>query len=80
MLLAGFGGSDVAGFEAALKLKVGATVAVVVAAAGAVVELLLGAATAVGVAVDDGATGVAAAGVVDELKLKAGVIEGPAGF
>lgn len=79
MLLAGFGGSDVAGFEAAPKLKVGATVAVVVAAAGAVVELLLGAATAVGVAVDDGATGVAAAGV-DELKLKAGVIEGPAGF
>lgn len=70
-----------AGFEAAPKLKVGATVAVVVAAAaGAVVELLLGAATAVGVAVDDGATGVAAAGVVDELKLKAGVIEGPAGF
>lgn len=69
-----------AGFEAAPKLKVGATVAVVVAAAGAVVELLLGAATAVGVAVDDGATGVAAAGVVDELKLKAGVIEGPVGF
>lgn len=64
-----------AGFEAAPKLKVGATVAVVV-----VVELLLGAATAVGVAVDDGATGVAAAGVVDELKLKAGVIDGPAGF
>lgn len=69
-----------AGFEAAPKLKVGATVAVVVTAAGAVVELLLGAATAVGVAVDDGATGVAAAGVVDELKLKAGVIEGPVGF
>lgn len=64
-----------AGLEAAPKLKVGATVAVA-AAAGAVVELLLGAAAAAGVAVDEGAT----AGVDDELKLKPGVIDGPAGF
>lgn len=77
-VLVGFGGSVVAGLEAAPKLKVGATVAVAAEeAAGAVVELLLGAAAA-GVAVDEGAT--AAAGVDDELKLKPGVIDGPAGF
>lgn len=74
-VLVGFGGSVVAGLEAAPKLKVGATVAVVVTA-GAVVEL---GADAAGVAVDDGATG-ATAGVDDELKLKPGVIDGPAGF
>lgn len=74
-VLVDFGGSVVAGLEAAPKLKVGATVAVVVAA-GAVVEL---GADAAGVAVDDGATG-ATAGVDDELKLKPGVIDGPAGF
>lgn len=78
-VLVGFGGSVVAGLEAAPKLKVGATVAVVVAAAaGAVVELLLGAAAA-GLAVDEGANG-ATAGVDDELKLKPGVIDGPVGF
>lgn len=70
-----FGGS--AGFEAAPKLKVGATVAVE-AEAGAVVELLLFAA-GVDPAADAGAGAVA--GVVDdELKLKPGVIDGPAGF
>lgn len=79
-VLVGFGVSVVAGLEAAPKLKVGATVAVAAEeAAGAVVELLLGVAAA-GVAVDDGATGAAAAGVDDELKLKPGVIDGPAGF
>lgn len=74
--MAVFGGS--AGFEAAPKLKVGATVAVVEAAgAGAVVELLLLFATEVDPAAADAG---AVAGVVDELKLKPGVIDGPEGF
>lgn len=46
--------------------------------AGAVVELLLLLLFAAGV--DPAAGAGAVAGVVDELKLKPGVIEGPAGF
>lgn len=61
------------GLDAAPKLNVGATVAVEAAGAtDAVVELLLAG------AVTDGAT--VAAGVDEELKLKAGVIDGPIGF